>query len=247
VSTDVVVVAAPFATPGVEGAEALARRYALLVTGVPQDQLEEHAANGLPQLSDTVDQLRSAGLDVAIEGNGNLHDWLLMMMLKHQLIARPALLPLDDAYDMAYNLALSARNHVAPYYRHLVCGRRGGSPSFAPQSSVTYDGSDESLALIGSWLTATAAELGRQDVATEVGVLHNRSEHIEERLARLEAAVLGLVPRLDALSEGLAENRVAISDVRTVVGDVQAVVAHTHELIRHPVRSMVGKAQKRNE
>jgi hypothetical protein len=223
VAARAVVVAAPFATEGVAGAEALARRYVLLVTGEEQDQLEEHAQRGLPHLDRAVGVLRACGLDVAVEGNGNLDDWLHLMMLKHQLMARPALSPLDPAYDIAYNEMLVARNHVPPFYRHVICACRDGAPAFAPAPGATADAPASPVA---TWLTAAVAELARQDTATQVASVHQRLEVTEQRLSHSEAA---------------------LQEIMRSLGDLRGVVDSTHGLIRHPVKSVVSKVQRRSE
>ena len=128
--------AAPFDTPGVAGAEELVRRFVLLVTGRPQDQLDEHRDHGLPGVDDTSAHFAALGLQVAVAGAGNLHDWLAMMLLKHQLVARPALGPLDTGYDIAYNWLFSGRDHVPPFYRHLVAAGRTLAPLFGDVDAV---------------------------------------------------------------------------------------------------------------
>src|SRR4051812_45053491 len=80
VARELVVLAAPFDTPGVAGVEELIRRYALLAAGSPQEQLDEHAAHGLPALDDAVAAFEQAGFTTGTRGNGNLHDWLQMML-----------------------------------------------------------------------------------------------------------------------------------------------------------------------
>src|SRR4029079_15860530 len=80
VSRDLVVVAAPFDTPGVAGVEELVRRYALLATGTKQLQLDEHQDHGLPDLDATVGVLSAGpetggsepGGSVVVQGDGHL-------------------------------------------------------------------------------------------------------------------------------------------------------------------------------
>ena len=150
VSRDLVVVAAPFDTAGVAGCEELARRYALFSAEVPQPQLEEHRDNGLPTLAATVSALEAAvgpagsgRAPVATAGNGNLWDWLLMMVLRFQLEARPDLRALSEGYDVWYNEALAGRADVGPFYRHLVVARRLGPPQLGPSSAPARPGRAE--------------------------------------------------------------------------------------------------------
>jgi SAM-dependent methyltransferase len=235
VSRDVVVVAAPFATVGVTGAEELARRYALLTTGAPQDQLEEHAERGLPELDAARAELEAAGLSVVVHGNGNLHDWLLLMMLKHQLLARPALLPLDASYDMAYNLTLSGRNDVPPFYRHVLVARRAdrGEPRLGTPPAGFDASPPDTVALLSGWLAATAAEATRQDTVPELHGLHHRVSALEARLVQLEETSGTLVVRAD--------------DTTARLIDLRELLEHVYGLIRHPLRSVTGRARRRSD
>jgi SAM-dependent methyltransferase len=231
VTRDVVVVAAPFATEGVAGAEALARNYVLHTTGELQDQLEEHHERGLPDVDAAANALRGCGLSVGVEGNGNLHDWLLLMMLKHQLMARPALDPLSPGFDLAYNHTMAARNEAPPFYRHVICARRNGEPAFGTPPSHPRIDDATAASVLNAWLTSATAELSRQDTATEASNVHKRLEITEERLSRLETVVADLVPQLEHLSNEVA--------------DLRPIIEATHALIRHPLKSVVGKVQRR--
>jgi len=167
VSRGLVVVAAPFATAGVVGAEELARRYAMLALGGPQPQLEEHHDNGLPDLSATVAVLASDGVEVLTVGNGNLWDWLTLMLLRFQLEARPALGPLVDSYDTFYNTTLAERSEIGPFYRHLVIARSGGSPETGrPASDPVLEPAP--AALLTTFLVADSTEVSRQDTVPKL-------------------------------------------------------------------------------
>jgi len=189
VSRGLVAVAAPFDTPGVGGAEELVRRYAQLTTGRPQAQLEEHRDYGLPDLPRTVDCLREAGLEVSSQGNGNLHDWVSMMLLKHQLMPRTALAPLDGGYDIAYNYLFAQRAHAAPFYRHVVAGRQGQQPVWAPQ--VGEGSATDAPVLLASFLSANITEVVRQDVVPAL------QEH-DRALAAMHSAVAAQLDALDS-------------------------------------------------
>ena len=56
--------------------------------------------------------LEATGWTTATAGNGNLWDWLLMMVLRFQLEARPDLRALSEGYDGWYNQALASRAQV---------------------------------------------------------------------------------------------------------------------------------------
>jgi SAM-dependent methyltransferase len=207
VARTVVAVAAPFDTAGVRGAEDLVRRYALLTLGREQDQLEEHLANGLPDRGAAAAVLRRAGLDVAVEGNGNLFDWLLLMLHKFQLEARPALAALMSGDDVFFNLALAGRNDRPPFYRHVIIGTRGAVPLRSPAPSHEENGLADTAALFAGLIAATNTEVSRQDVHGMVGRLELEViGRLEPRLAALEAFLSPMGDWLHAANRNAMEH-----------------------------------------
>ena len=139
VSAQLVVVACPFDTPGVAVCEELVRRYALHVQRAPQVQLDEHAENGLPRLDFVVDQLRAASLDVRVQGNGNLFDWLALMLLKFRL-ETGGLRGVSVAVDLLYNGTPQRR--VPPFYRHVVTASRVPLPDDCSENQTGAGAND---------------------------------------------------------------------------------------------------------
>lgn len=225
VSRDLVVVAAPFDTDGVAGVEEILRRYVLLVTGSPQEQLEEHRACGLPDLDAAAAVLAEHG-PVAQRGNGNLWDWLELMLVKHQLMARAALQPLHDGIDLLANLSLAGRAGEPPYYRHLLAARREGqvelgeppAPPLAPERAA---------ALIQTLLVAAGPESTRQDLFPILDLVFQRTGGFDLLAKRdeLEARFASLEGQLEAL-------RVELTGIRRLSERVNAVL----ERMRSPMR-----------
>ncbi len=235
VARRLVVLAAPFDTPGVAGAEELARRYAALAMGAPQRQLDEHAERGLPHLDDARRALEAAGLTVALRGNGNLHDWLLYMLVKHQVGARPALAPLEGAYDLAYNLLLAGRSEVPPFYRHLLAAARRGTPSFGtPLASIEGTPAD-TAGLLGAFLAANVSEVSRQDTVPRLDGLAAELAIVRAELASLRGDVGAARVRADG----------ALSSLEAKVDDSAAMLHHVLELLRHPLRAVSRKVRPR--
>ena len=216
-SSDLVIVAAPFDTPGVAGVEELVRRYALVALGTEQPQLDEHRDNGLPDLDDTVAALVAAGLEAVTVGDGHLWDWLLVMVLRFQLESRPALGPLAAGYDVLYNASLSGRSLVPPYYRHLVVARAGGAPAVGDRT-VPDDLPPDFAAVAAALIAADSTEVSRQDTVPRLDRLQYDMGDVTNRLVRLEE-------RIDALTE-LVEG---------VSAQVLAVKAKLARLV-HPFR-----------
>jgi SAM-dependent methyltransferase len=213
VSRDVVAVAAPFDTAGVAGCEDLARRYALFSAAAPQPQLEEHRQNGLPSLPQTVEALEAAGSTVVTVGNGNLWDWLVMMVLRFQLEARPDLRALSEGYDVWYNEALAGRAHLGPFYRHVVVASSQGVPQLGeagPPVQVDRSGADwtglappELAAVLGALVAANSTEVVRHDARQLTASLDGRFDEQVTRTDHLAARLDILGDRLDHLGERL--------------------------------------------
>ena len=195
VSRDLVVVAAPFDTPGVAGVEELVRRYALTALGADQPQLEEHRLNGLPDLEATIAGAMDGGAEVTTVGAGNLSDWLTMMVLRFQLEARPALRPLSEGYDTLYNYAFADRNDQGPFYRHLVIARTGGAPDAGVAPAV--GAGEQGLAvpaILAALVAADGPEAVRQDTVP-------RLDRLLDELASVRSEVDHLHAKVDALTE----------------------------------------------
>ncbi len=239
VSRDIVVLAAPFDTPGVAGAEEVVRRFALLATSRPQEQLEEHLEHGLPDLEATRETLASAGVEVVAAGNGNLFDWVQMMLIKHQLLARPALGPLEGGYDISYNALFAGRDGVGPFYRHLLVARRSGTPQLGVAPEPIGGTPADISGVLGVFAAANVAEAVRQDTEQRLMTLEKRLEdHLErlderldkrndERFDELSATVTGVFA---GLTEALA--RLEASTVAT-----EERMARLFRMLRHPLQA----------
>ena len=215
VSRDLVVVAAPFDTPGVAGVEELVRRYALIALGAEQPQLEEHRLNGLPDLDVAIATMVDAGAEVLTVGAGNLSDWLTMMMLRFQLEARPALRPLSEGYDTLYNYTFADRNDQAPFYRHLIVARTGGAPDAGAPPAV---GSGEQglavPAILSALLSADVPEAVRQDIVPRLDLIRGDIEGLRVEIDHLHRKV-------DALTE---LNTSVADQLTSVMGKLSRVI-----------------------
>lgn len=227
VSRDLVIVAAPFDTQGVAGVEEMIRRFVPIVTGKAQDQLDEHMENGLPDLEATRQALTAHG-QVAVAGNGNLWDWLELMLVKHQLMARPALQPFHDGIDVLYNLSMSGRAELPPFYRHLVVARREAAPDLGRSPAPPLE-PERAAAMISALLSAAAPESTRQDVVPAL-------DQLAVGLPALGAKVDAVHARLDAVDAQLAELREHSERVMSVL-----------DRIGSPLRRMRGGARDQAE
>ena len=222
VSSDLVIVAAPFDTPGVAGVEELVRRYALLSTGTKQLQLDEHQDHGLPDLDAAVGVLSAGpevggaepGGSVVVQGDGHLWDWLVVMLLRFQLESRPALEPLAAGYDVLYNLSLADRSLLPPYYRHLLIARRSGEAMTGarpPSDDVPVGMPSDFAALAAALISADSTEVTRQDTVPRLDRLQADLDSVHARLDRLDP-VPGELTELRARLESLIELQVSVAD-----------------------------------
>jgi hypothetical protein len=219
--------AAPFDTPGVAGAEELVRRYVIFSTRSEQPQLEEHREYGLPGLEETRTRLADHGLEVGTWGNGNLHDWLAMMLTKHVLEVDHAFAPMEAGTDVLYNYVFSAREFVPPFYRHLIVGRRGETPAI-PAAPERTEGDSDATAVLGAMLTATASVVGRWHTELHLGPYETYIRTAAEETNRRVDATLDAISRL--------EQRLVATE-----GKVDYLI----ERLRHPLRSLRAAVDRR--
>ena len=213
VSRELVVVAAPFDTPGVAGAEDLVRRYAALALGAPQPQLEEHRERGLPNLDESLAGLLAAGGEGAVIGNGNLWDWLVSMLLRFQLEARPALDPLSQGYDIFHNTALASMPSAPPFYRHLIVSWISRAPELVDADDDPADNAPglppvDLVALASVIVAVDTSEVVRQDVNGIVGhqvlppiaVVDAGVSALHERVGGMTDLLIDVAGRIDRLA-----------------------------------------------
>ncbi len=231
VTRDLCIVAAPFDTVGVAGIEELIRRYALLATSQPQAQLDEHRDNVLPDLEATASTMRECFGEVTVVGNGNLQDWLVMMLLKHQLMARPALQPLLDGADVLYNMTLASRDASAPFYRHLVAARRSGAVDLGAPP-VDRDAGLDPAVVLGALVSANLSEVVRQDAVPRLDDLVAKARIQEEQLAQAAQALAALSSRHDAVAARLEAMDAVLADVHGLL----TRLVRPLQVLRHPLR-----------
>lgn len=119
-SRDYVLLAAPFEDENVSLAEQIVNEFFIKKIGHPNHSLEEHFANGLPRLSETLSFFDQHGVQHLEIPNGYLYNWLVMMM------ALPAAQALPDAEELVaminrfYNQNLYTNDNRPPCYRTVI-------------------------------------------------------------------------------------------------------------------------------
>jgi hypothetical protein len=124
-------IAAPFDDPQVVRAEEVLQQL-IVARYVERNQfIEEHRQNGLPDLSQTLGLLRSAGFDTVVLPNGYLHRWLLAISLFFLLQARFDDAELSARVNAYYNRSFYRDDNREPSYRKLIVAGRGAGEALS--------------------------------------------------------------------------------------------------------------------
>ncbi|MFM7143747.1 MAG: class I SAM-dependent methyltransferase, partial [Alphaproteobacteria bacterium] len=129
VADGLLLVANPFATPGVADADRYLFELIRSRWGYEHGFLAEHLALGHPDLAATCDRLRALGAAVAVLPSGHLPSWLLLQTMNAWLSHPEQDRSFAEA-NRAANRSIGLGGTVEPAYRHLVVAdRRGGDPA----------------------------------------------------------------------------------------------------------------------
>jgi SAM-dependent methyltransferase len=142
VSRRFVVLAAPFATPGVRDADAVLFALVKARHGYEHAFLNEHLTHGHPDLAATVAHFEAVGASVVVLPNGYLPYWTLMQAA-NLLLAEPALGERYARGQARYNGRVA--DWREPAYRHLVVADLQGATDWCREVRrlVTNDGDDD--------------------------------------------------------------------------------------------------------
>lgn len=145
VSRRFIVVAAPFATPGVRDADAVLFAHVQARHHYEHGFLREHLSHGHPELVATVAHFESAGASVVVLPNGYLPYWTLMQAA-NLLLADPALGERYARGQMRYNGQVA--DWREPAYRHLLVIDLAGATDWCREVRrlVTNDGDADAAA-----------------------------------------------------------------------------------------------------
>ena len=117
VSRSVVIINGPVYTDETAALEKRVMRFSERALLWENEYLKEHIDQGLPLPELVSGALGRAGLSVVSVPNGSLSMWLVMMALRHYLIALPHSTALQEAIDRAYNTLISPRDFAERSYR----------------------------------------------------------------------------------------------------------------------------------
>jgi SAM-dependent methyltransferase/regulator of replication initiation timing len=115
-----VIVAAPFASAGVEHAERTANEFHKILYGCVHPWLREHIENGLPRLEEVTGFLQRAGLHPVALPNGYLPRWTLLILSQILSLRGKSERELYENLCRLYNQCFYAYDNREPCYRYAV-------------------------------------------------------------------------------------------------------------------------------
>lgn len=115
-----VLIAAPFRLAAVEAQEIRLTSYYCDLYGSEYPWLAEHRLHGLPDLDDTLRQLKPLGWHCSVWGHGNLELWTKLIQVHLYVNSEPDLLPLRSEIDRFYNSELFSKDWDPPVYRQFL-------------------------------------------------------------------------------------------------------------------------------
>jgi hypothetical protein len=150
VSSDLVILSAPFADPDLELAEAALNEFVRARFGGDFPSLDEHSEHQLPDLAATVATFAVETWSVAVLPSGYLPRWLMGMIVHHELLATG--LPDLGKLHAYYNEVVSPLDCREPGYRQVLVASRtrpGGEleSAVAELRSADDDGDTARVAL----------------------------------------------------------------------------------------------------
>jgi len=119
VSGRFVILTAPIQRPATVMAEKMLLEYIRRLLGAEHRQLREHLDQALPRTEEVEGIFAGRGRPCVRFDSGYLPDWLMLMMIKHQLLALPDGARLNTLLDRYLNLSRYEAHQRAPGYRQV--------------------------------------------------------------------------------------------------------------------------------
>ncbi|MBI4744272.1 MAG: methyltransferase domain-containing protein [Actinobacteria bacterium] len=123
VTNNLVILSAPFNEREVKLSEQLLYEYVLRVFG-EFPTLKQHIDYGLPDINCLMETFVENNFLPVEFPSGNLYNWLIMMLVKHYIMAVLNSEKIQAELDRIYNINFSYRDYGSPSYRHVVVASR---------------------------------------------------------------------------------------------------------------------------
>lgn len=194
-----IVVTAPFDGEYVIMAEKLLFDYVTRVFG-DFPTLGEHLKFGLPHLDESVSGLTGAGFEVKAYPSGNVFNWLIMMFIKHYIMAVLDAKNIQEQVDELYNVNFSPTDFSGPSYRHIVIAVKPDMAGIYDQLDDIFkpEANDEpSLALVKRLQSfSMLINLLDLQVANQFDGLKKQYHEMKKNMSQIEVKAQRLETRL---------------------------------------------------
>lgn len=187
-----VLMAAPFDSDEVRGAERLANEFHRSVHLEANRWLDEHAENGLPDLEGSVRFFEGAGDRVTVIPNGYLPHWIAMISLTfYESHLQDGLEGISGRLNNFYNEFLYGHDNAEPSYRHVVISlKEGRDADFGSLATPAAHPNPAISAALFSTFSSTLA------LAPEIKGMNRQLAQKDGQLAQKEAQIRDLSRRL---------------------------------------------------
>jgi SAM-dependent methyltransferase len=235
-----VLLAAPFDSEEVRGAEQLANDFHRAVHLAENVWLKEHAENGLPRLEDTRDFFEERGDALSVLPNGYIPHWLAMICLTFYSSK------LDDEsggvferVNAFYNEFMYRLDNAEPCYRHLLVSLR--EPASADLAEVASHAPAPERASLSSALVGTLS--ATLPLAAEVKQLNAEVRQVSNRLADRERR---LNQREKALDQRQAKSDAQIAEYENRLAEKEGAVARREAQVNDLTRRLAERVGTMN-
>lgn len=252
VTSDLVVLSAPHASPYVDLAEDALHEFVKARFGTSFTFLEEHREHGLPDVQQTLALLGAGTFSAVRMPSGYLPRWVLAMLVHHELLAS-GLPELPDLHAY-YNATVSPADAQDPAYRQIVVASRhrppaevqaavdalvhAGDPAAAQAALVAIGGT-----VLGRRLENAAAPQVRQ-LAAQLEQATGHAQRLETVVADRDAHLAELRGERDRLVGALDTERRA-ADERLAAANAAADERLAAQYRALSLRSQAGRAMSR--
>jgi len=249
-SKNYVLLAAPFEDENVSLAEQIVNQFFIKKIGHPNDSLEEHFANGLPRLDETLSFFDQNGIQHLEIPNGYLYNWLVMMM------AIPAVQILPDSEELLamlnrfYNQNLYVSDNRRPCYRTVILA----SKQHSLESGFVYSGfvnSGSDLRTVDARLQLTnlllSLKLEEPRIATLEKELEGRTAwafQLRDEIEKNDEVIRKLQAEFAERTEWALKLREEVEDRDRRIFNLQKELGERTEWVRHLQQEVDEKGQR---
>jgi len=222
--------------------------------------LKEHIEHGIPSAASIEESLAGIGAAYVAVPNGSSRLWLLMMALRHYLLALPRADELQAVVDRVFNATIAPGDFEEPCYRIAYVAASPGSDAGPlaglPQRLLGETGERRAEIVPGSQILDSLLQaLGGHaaQVRSDLKHLQERLDSKDTSIAILNSAVAGLEADLAARDARIARAEQALSEREAALQAAQQDLAAIRgslgyrllEAYRRPMRRLFPRGSRR--